>query len=153
MYFKTVLLPLELNQPQAEASLRKASIKETMSLDFKFKSVDIGTDKLFYGLDGKEDLKFTRLKTSFEFFMPKLIVSLPKDSSAKYYRIRPGAVSIAIIGLLCFALFTGLAGILKGTTDIATFSPFFIIIGVYALLLFFEMNITLRKINKAFSRV
>lgn len=58
MYFKTIPLPLDLNQPQAEASLRKTSIKESMSLDFKLKAVDIGTDKLFYGLEGKKDLKF-----------------------------------------------------------------------------------------------
>jgi hypothetical protein len=58
MYFKTIPLPLDLNQLQAEASLRKASIKESMSLDFKFKAVDIGIDKLFYGLEGKKDLQF-----------------------------------------------------------------------------------------------
>ncbi|WP_214226160.1 hypothetical protein [Pedobacter sp. B4-66] len=57
MYFKTIPIPLDLNQPQAEASLRKASIKESMTLDFKFKAVDIGADKLFYGLEGKRDLK------------------------------------------------------------------------------------------------
>lgn len=153
MYFKTIPLPLNLNQPQVEATLRKASIKESMSLDFKFKAVDIGTDKIFYGLEGKKDLKFTRLKTSFEFFLPKLIVSLSKDSSADYYRIRPGAISIAIIGLLVFGLFTGLLGILRGTTDLATFSPFLIIIGIYALLFFFEFNITMRKLNKVLSKV
>ena len=45
MYFKTVSLPSGTNQSQAEISLRKAAIKETMSLDFKFKAIDIGTDK------------------------------------------------------------------------------------------------------------
>lgn len=153
MYFKTIPLPSDLNQPQAESFLRKASIKESMSLDFKFKAVDIGTDKIFYGLEGKKDLKFTRLKTSFEFFMPKLIISLSKDPAANYYRIRLGAISIAIIGLLGFAVFTGLVGILRGTTDFATFSPFLIIIGIYALLFFFEINITVHKINKALSKV
>jgi hypothetical protein len=41
MYFKTIPLPFDLNQSQAEAYLRKASIKESMSLDFKFRSIDI----------------------------------------------------------------------------------------------------------------
>lgn len=153
MYFKTIPLPLGLNQHQAEISLRTASIKESMSLDFKFKAVDIGTDKLFYGLEGKKDLKFTRLKTSFEFFMPKLIVSLSKDSSANYYRIRLGAVSIAVMGLLGFAVITGLVGIVKGTTDLATFSPFLIIIAIYALLFLFEINITVRKMNNALNKI
>jgi hypothetical protein len=58
MYFRTIPLPLNLNQPQAEASLRKASIKKSPTLDFKFKAVYIGTDKLFYGLESKKDLKF-----------------------------------------------------------------------------------------------
>jgi len=153
MYFKTVPLPLDLNQAQAESSLRKVSIKESMSLDFKFKAVDIGTDKIFFGLEGKKDLKFTRLKTSFEFFMPKLIVSLSKDPLANSYRIRPGAVTVAIIGLLGFGTFTGLVGILKGTTGLATFSPFLLIIGIYALLFLFELNITLRKMNKALHKI
>ena len=153
MYFKTINLPLDLNQPQAELSLRKASIKESMSLDFKFKAVDVGTDKIFYGLEGKKDLKFTRLKTSFEFFMPKLIISLSKDPSANYYRIRPGAISVAVIGLLGFAVFMGLIGMIRGTTDFDTFSPFLIIIVIYVLLFLFEVNITLRKMNKAFIKV
>ena len=85
--------------------------------------------------------------------MPKLIVSLSKDPSANYYRIRPGAISLAVIGLLGFAVFMGLIGMIRGTTDLATFSPFLIIIGVYALLFLFEVNITLRKMNKAFIKV
>jgi hypothetical protein len=153
MYFKTIPLPFDLNQSQAEAYLRKASIKESMSLDFKLRSIDIGTEKKFYGLEGKKDLKFTRFKTSFEFFLPKLIVSLSKDSSANYYRIRPGAITIAIIGLLGFGLFTGLVGIARSKTDLATFSPFLIIIGIYALLFLFEINITLRKVNMVFSKI
>jgi hypothetical protein len=152
MYFKTIPLPSELNQPQTEASLRKASIKETMSLDFKFKAIDIGTDKIFYGLEGKKDLKFTRLKVSFEFFMPKLIVSLSKDPSANYYRIRPGAISIAVIGLLGFAIFAGLVGILRGTTDFAAFSPFLIIIAIYALLFFFELKLTTLRVRRALTK-
>lgn len=153
MYFKTIPLPSDLNQPQVEASLRKAAIKETMSLDFKFKAVDIGTEKIFYGLEGKKDLKFTRLKTSFEFFLPKLIVSLSKDPLANSYRIRPGAISIAVIGLLGFALFTGMIGILKGTTDFDTFSPFLIIIVIYALLFFFELKLTTSRVLKAIRTV
>lgn len=153
MYFKTIPLPSDLNQPQAEASLRKAAIKETMSLDFKFKAVDVGTEKIFYGLEGKKDLKFTRLKTSFEFFLPKLIVSLSKDPLVNSYRIRPGAISIAVIGLLGFALFTGMIGILKRTTDFNTFSPFLIIIVIYALLFFFELKLTTSRVLKAIRKV
>lgn len=151
MYFRTILLPLDLNQSQAEASLRKASMKEKISLDFKFHTVNIGTDKMFYGLEDDKDLKFTRLKTSFEFFMPKLIISLSKNSSAKNYRIRPSAISIGIMGLLVFGLFTGLIGIIRETTSLATFVPFLIIIGIYTLLFLVEINITLRTMNKALS--
>lgn len=39
MYFKTVPLPPDLDHAQAEACLRKASLKESMSLDFRFKAV------------------------------------------------------------------------------------------------------------------
>lgn len=150
MYFKTVPLPPDLDHAQAEACLRKASLKESMSLDFRFKAVDIGTDKIFYGLEGKKDLKFTRLKTSFEFFMPKLIISLSKDSSANYYRIRPGAITIMVIGLLGFSIITCIAGLLMDTTDISNSSPLLFITSFYALLFFFEFKLTTSKVQKAF---
>lgn len=109
-----------------------------------------GTEKIFYGLEGKKDLKFARLKTSFEFFLPKLIVSLSKDPLVDNYRIRPGAVSIAVIGLFGFALFTGFIGILRGTTDLASYSPFLIITAIYAMLFIIELRLTTSRVRKAF---
>lgn len=153
MYFKTVSLPSGTNQSQAEISLRKAAIKETMSLDFKFKAVDIGTDKLFYGLEGKKDLKFTRLHTSFEFFLPKLIVSLSKHPDANSYRVRPAAIPMAIIGLLGFALLIGLINSVRGLTDIERLSPFLIISLFYVILICIELKITQVKVSKALGKV
>lgn len=95
-----------------------------MSLDFKFKAVDIGTDKLFYGLESYKDLKFTRLHTSFEFFLPKLIVSLSKDPNANFYRIRPGVIPIAIILLIAFALIIGLINSFRNLTEFERLLPF-----------------------------
>ncbi|MGV8963217.1 MAG: hypothetical protein ACOH2V_07535 [Candidatus Saccharimonadaceae bacterium] len=147
MYFKTIPLPSGLNQSQAEALLRIVAIKETISLDFKFKAIDIGTDKMFYGMEGKKDLKFTRLQTSFEFFLPKLIISLPKD--ANFYRIRPGAISMAIIGFLSFALSLGIIVIIKGSTDIERLSPILLIILFYVAIFLLELRITQSRVLKA----
>lgn len=148
MYFKSVLFPSNLNQSQVETALRKVSMKETMSLDFNFKSVNIGTDKKFWGLEGKKDLKFTRLKTSFEFFLPKLIISLSKDPSVNNYRIRPGAVPIAIMGLLGFGTFISLIGILRGKVNIESFIPFILMIIIYASIFFFELKLTTSRLTK-----
>ncbi|ETZ21786.1 hypothetical protein N824_26480 [Pedobacter sp. V48] len=153
MYFKTVHFPPNLNHTQVETALRKASMKETMSLDFKFKSVDIGTDKIFWGLEDKKGLKFTRIKTSFEFFLPKLIISLSKDPSVNHYRIRPGSVSIAIIGLLAFGTFIGLIGILRGKTNIESFIPFLLMIIIYVLIFLFELKLTNSRVVKALYQI
>lgn len=69
-----------------------------MWLDFKFKGVDIGTDKMFYGLEGKKDLKFTRLKTSFA-------ASKPFPSIVKpYFRFNYFNKCTCIIFFNCIAL-------------------------------------------------
>jgi len=151
MYFKTVHFPPNLNHTHVETAPRKASMKETISLDFTSKSVNIGTNKIFWGLERKRNLKFTRIRTSFEFFLPKLIVNLSKDPSVNFYRIRPGAASIAVAGLLFFGLFTGILGIIKGTPDLESLILFPTLTLIYIALILFELKLTTSRVVKALS--
>ena len=153
MYFKTVYFPPNLNHSQVKTALRKASMKETMSLDFKSKSVNIGTDKIFWGLERKRNLKFTRISTSFEFVLPKLIINLSKNPSVNFYKIRPGALSIAVAGLLFFGLFTGILGVIKGRPDLESLMLFPALILIYIALILFELRLTTSRVVKALNQI
>lgn len=152
IYFTRSAFPKEMDNAQFETIMRKYAIKQHSSLDFTFKAINIGTDKMFHGLETKKALKFTRIKTSFEIFLPKLIIGLKKDADEKEYRIRLSAVPTAILGLLTFALSIGIFSLLKGNTTIEKLSPFFIIMLFYSMLIFLEYKITISRINKALSK-
>lgn len=153
LYFTTVSLPENISKEQIENTLRKYALKQGSSLDFNFTSVNIGTEKMFLGLEGKNDLKFTRVKTSFEQFLPKFIISLPNDPGARFYRIRLSAVPVAILGLLGFSLITGLFALIQGRTTVADLVPFVVILLVYLLLLRFEFGLTTSRLKKAIEKV
>lgn len=153
MYFKTVHFPSNLNHAQVETALRKASMKETISLDFTSKSINIGTDKIFWGLERKRNLKFTRIRTSFEFFLPKLIINLSKNPSVNFYKIRPGALSIVVAGLLFFGLFTGILGVIKGRPNIESLILFSVLIVIYIALMLFELRVTASRAVKVLNQI
>ena len=153
MYFKTFHFPSNLNHAQVETALRKASMKETISLDFTSKSINIGTDKIFWGLERKRNLKFTRIRTSFEFFLPKLIINLSKNPSVNFYKIRPGALSIVVAGLLFFGLFTGILGVIKGRPNIESLILFPVLIVIYIALTLFELRLTASRAVKVLNQI
>jgi len=153
MYFKTVHFPSNLNHAQVETALRKASMKETISLDFTSKSINIGIDKIFWGLERKRNLKFTRIRTSFEFFLPKLIINLSKNPSVNFYKIRPGALSIVVAGLLFFGLFTGILSVIKGRPNIESLILFPVLIVIYIALMLFELRLTASRAVKVLNQI
>lgn len=152
IYFIKNEYPKDLDNAEFETIMRKYAIKQHSSLDFTFNAINIGTDKIFHGLETKKDLKFTRIKTSFEMFLPKLIISLKKDTNEKEYRIRLSAVPTAILGLLAFGLLIGTISLLQGNTTMDKLSPFLIIILFYSMLIFLEYKITIGRITKALNK-
>ena len=149
LYFQTIPFPRDLKQPDIEKAFRKSAIKESLSLDFKRRVIDIGTDKLFLGLEGKTALKFTRIRTSFEFMLPKLIISLPKDQSATAYRIRFSAIPIAVIILLLVGLFAAILSLINGSNATEGLVSIFILSIVFFLLTALELKITKSSVLKA----
>jgi len=149
LYFKTVSFPDHTYQPEVEKALRNAALKKTLSLDFKSTTMNTGTDKLFFGLEEKNAIKFTRIRTSFEGFLPKLIIKLPKDTSVRDYQIRLGATSFGLFILLCFGLLSVTVGTINGSADAVDALIFIAASALFVSLLLLELKLTTSRVNKA----
>ena len=147
-YFKKVQIE-NYTRSEAEAALRKVSLKRTSPLDFSSAITDIGSDKLFLGYIGKSALTFTRLRTSVEKFLPKLVIKLPLDGEDCYYQLRLSVVSATVFILFTFGFLIAFAGILSGNTEIGGLLSAAIFLGLYFALLAFEINIVSNRIKKA----
>ncbi|MEJ7559535.1 MAG: hypothetical protein WKF66_14600 [Pedobacter sp.] len=148
LYFKTVPFPHGTKQPDVEKALRRYSLKRTSSLDFKSSATNVGTDKLFLGLEGKNSLKFTRLKTSFEVLLPKLIISLSKDQTTAAYRIRLSAIPSALCILLLFGVVSIIIGLITGNAKLEGVIFVVAMIIVFTLLLKLEIRLLLSRVSK-----
>lgn len=152
LYFKTVSFPDQIRQPEVEKSLRKYSIKESVTLDLKVKAVNIGTDKLFFGLESKKSLSFTRIRTSFEFLIPKLIINLSKDETSTGYMIRLSTISFFVFMLLSFGMLAFIISLFGGQTDISGGIIFIFGLLVFFLLFKLELNLTKSRVLKSINR-
>ncbi|HKG05604.1 MAG TPA: hypothetical protein VKB19_04065 [Pedobacter sp.] len=149
LYFKTIVFPESLTKDQVEKALRKYALKRTMTLDFKSATINIGIDQLFLGLDRKMDLQFTRIKTSFELLLPKMIIKLSKHPDTSNYKIRLSALPLAVATVLCLALAANLIAIAKGQFSIDSMVSIAIPTLVFIGLVFFELKLVTRTVNKA----
>lgn len=147
-YFTKTYFKDDLERPEIEAALRKFASKRHTSLDFKSSSTDVGTEKCFLGLEGKKDLKFTRLRTSFERVLPKLIISFPKNNDQNYYKIRLSFLATIVFGLFSVGVLLNLAFLIAGRTSIDNFLTVLIIFSVNLFLIFLELKLTKSRIKK-----
>src|SRR4051812_31594949 len=113
IYFKSVQLPG--NEKQVlEKAMRKVAIKRMRSLDFTSAEHNMGSEKLFLGLDDNQNVKFTRLHTSLEKFLPKIIISFPKDETISGYQLRLGVFPTCLFVLLAIGLLaTGISALIN----------------------------------------
>lgn len=148
-YFKSVPFPEGVTQQMVETSLRKVAIKSTAILDFKSTTVDVGTDKLFLGHETKLDLTFTRLRTSFEIFLPKFIIRVAKEPNVQCYDIRVAALPFVVSLIFALGLLASLLGIASGTAELKDSLGFLLLNGIFAGLYYLEFKILTSKVNKA----
>lgn len=148
LYFKTIPFPDDVKQPEIEKALRKYALKKS-SLDFKSTTMNIGTDKIFFGLERETSLKFTRIRTSFEFLLPKLIISLPRDQMATAYKIRLGAVPFAVCILLSFSSFTIILSLINGGANANAMIFVFVLAILFYSLLLLELKLSKSGILKS----
>jgi hypothetical protein len=132
-----------------ERAMRKSSLKRTWALDFISTMSDMGSNKLFLGYDGKKEVQFSRLRTSFEKFMPRIIIILPKDGTEFEYRLRYSLISTIVVGFFAFAfIFTAAISLVnKYNYDGIIFPLFFM--GCFVLLTLMELKIVDKRIKKA----
>jgi hypothetical protein len=150
-YFKKVNFNYD-DKAKIEAALRKLSIKRTTMLDLKSSTYDIGTDKYFFGYDGKNAVYFTRVKSSVERFLPKIIFSIPKNETDFFYQFRLSIVPLILFVLFVFGLLLNLIFVITGITSFDNFigpSLFFLI---FMALSWLELRITSSKIRKAIKK-
>jgi len=147
MYFTKTYFNSDSEGQQMEVALRKFASKRHTSLDFQSSSTDIGTEKRFLGYEGKKDLKFTRLRTSFEKYLPKMIISLPKDTNQNYYKIRLSFLTTVVLGIFsaCFVLTVAL--IIVGKITLGGFFAILMLYVVYLLLIYLELKLTNSRIE------
>jgi hypothetical protein len=145
---KKIYLPLGEKQ-ELEKAMRNAALKRLTSLDFKSSVTDIGTDKPFLGFESKEDVQFTRLRTSFEKYLPKVIISIPKNETDNEYKFRFSILSsvVVILWSLFFLLIVTTVLVQKGNYENILIGC--IHIGLFILLTLLELRIVGTRIEKA----
>ncbi|MEO7214303.1 hypothetical protein [Mucilaginibacter sp.] len=151
IYFKKVYIT-DLSKPEVELFLRKASVRRDSSLDLASATTDIGTDKLFLGRIGKSALTFTRLRTSFEKFLPKLIIKFPLDTEECYYQLRFSLSSTVFFVFYAIAFLGTVTNFLLGDALMDGLLSILFTGSIYALLILLEIRLTSKRLNKALSQ-
>jgi len=83
-YFKTYRIDNRISS-QIERNIRYTSIKRFADLDFKLSSFYTSEKgKYFLGLEEKENIKITRIRTPLEMILPKIIVCFEKKDCTAY---------------------------------------------------------------------
>jgi hypothetical protein len=153
IYFKKLSFQKDSDKQTFERALRKFAIKRHTSLDLQSSSTDVGTDKSFLGLEGKKGLKFTRIRTSFERWLPKLIISLPKDAGLNYYRVRLTILSTLVLVMLTLLFILALVSLIWGKMIIGNFGIISIIYGGYLSLVLLELSLTKGRVKSSIKRL
>jgi hypothetical protein len=132
-----------------ENAIRRFSAKRHTSLDLKSSSSYIMEDKYFLGLEGNNDLKITRIRTPFERFFPKVIVSFPKDSRFEIYKIRYSILSTFVFIVLVIAVLQSFYTLIVDKEFENDFIPLTIVFVIFIGLTIAEIKLTKLKIKKA----
>ena len=148
IYFLKIYFQNELEKQQTEIALRKFAIKKHTSLDIQSATNNAGANNSFLGLEGTKDIKFTRIRTSFERVLPKLIISLPKDNLL-FYKIRLSIFSTLVFFALSFGLILNITFLILGKTTIYNLITIGFFYTFYILLFFIELHLTKSRIKNA----
>jgi len=148
LYFSTTTID-NITPVDIENGIRRYAAKRHTSLDLKPAATYIKEDKYFLGLEGDKDLKITRIRTPFERFFPKLIVSFPKEKNFETYKIRYTLLSNVVFLTLSILV---VIGIISLALDNEYFSSDFLLVlilfGIFYALTLLEIRMTKSKIKK-----
>lgn len=151
IYFKKVSINYG-DKAGIEAVFRKWAIKRTNIVNLELSVMDIGTDKLFYGYENDKALYFTRIRSSFERFLPKIVFRIPKNEAYLFYEFRLGVVALMLFCLFCFGFIFDLVLIIQGTMPFENWISYFMFFLLFLSLAWLELKITSSKIKKAITK-
>jgi hypothetical protein len=150
IYFKKIEFPYP-GKEQTEIALRKFAVKRTSSLDNISSSAVAGTDKIFVGFEKANDVQFARIRYLIEGYLPKVIISIPKDKGDDSLKFRLSLIStlvfLGLSGFVLLSLFLVIAANNDDALEVISFFGFIYLI--YLFLIFLEIRITQKGIKKA----
>ena len=148
IYFTKTIID-NFSSDHTENAIRTFSSKRYTSLDLKSSSSYTQEDKYFLGLEGNNDLKITRIRTPFERFFPKVIVSFPKDRQFEIYRIRYSILSTFVFVVLVIAVLQSIYTLIVDKEFENDIIPLIIVFIIFIGLTIAEIKLTKLKIRKA----
>lgn len=149
LYFKQIPIDDALLTADIESAIRRVSAKREASLDIVTSSSYIREDKYFLGIEGANDLQITRIRTNFERFFPKIIVSFPKDKEFKSFRIRYSLLSTIVFWILLLMVLGNIRLLVVAKEHRSDFISVLIIFTLFLCWTLLEIRLTKMKIWKA----
>ncbi|RFZ95546.1 hypothetical protein D0C36_08505 [Mucilaginibacter conchicola] len=139
----------DAERQQLEQAMRKRALKRSLPLDYQSAQSDIGSDKLFVGYDGKKNVQFSRLRTSLERFLPRVVIVFSKDPTVFEYKLRYSLLSTIAVIFLALVFILSVVSSLAEKDDYDRFVLPLFLIGCFWLLTLFELKIVGKRIKKA----
>lgn len=133
----------------AEGAIRKYSLKRHIPLDFQSSSSNIREEKYFLGNENSNDLKITRIRTSFEWLFPKLIVSVPKKATFENFKVRYCLLSLIIFFYIIIVISQSIFYSINNNEFDSNILIMLALFALFIILTFIELKLTKRKINQA----
>lgn len=149
MLYFTKLTFTNYSSINVEDAIRKYSLKRHLSLDFHSSSSAITENKYFLGNENKNDLKITRIRTSFEWLFPKVILSVPKDGHFENLKVRYCLLSTVIFFYLAYVILKNLYFYFMYGEPISDVLGLLILLIIFLAFTYIEIQLTKRKINQA----
>lgn len=148
LYFNKVILA-EIDGTKVEAAIRKFAAKRHASLDLQSSSTKIGTEKLFLGLETDKSIQVTRLRSSFERFLPKLIIRFDKAKGFSEYRIRFSLLSNIVIAIIIIAIVLNIIYLFTNRQVDSDIASVFVYFFLFLLLTLVELRLTKARLKSA----
>ena len=148
LYFNKVTLA-EIDGAKVEAAIRKFAAKRHASLDLQSSATKIGTEKLFLGLENEKSIQVTRLRSTFERFLPKLIIKFDKAKGFSEYRIRFSLLSNIVIAFMLIAVLFNVIYLINNQEVDSEMASVFVYFFLFLLLTLVELRLTKAKLKSA----
>ncbi len=149
MIKKAFYIDIKIKPEDIENAMRSRALKRTRPLDIKSSTSYSSSDgKYFLGYEKEKSLDFLRIRSPFEYFLPKMLINFKKENFNRY-TLQFNPVSVIIFFLTVFVLILNLFYSLKEESDIYTILLF---TGIFVVLTLIEVMINKYYIKKSLTK-